>query len=589
MRKLLPLYIILLVFGYLCLSPVKAQDNLQISVSQVVEIHSEAEISISYKVVVDNQSQENLISSIDLFVPFEDYKISYVSGAYYKQLGKKISIDFGNNPIDLKQQKTILIKGKTTRSLLQQTGEKVLYMHNFGTSGLVKSFTSTVVYPQAWGAPTYISRKVEQSGIGSLSTETNKDFYVVWGDSANLAYYFRYKVESATKNFIVPALASNCNQRASIDNYHNITEFVADSSQNVYGVSTTGQEIELDGRIDLNYLQSLCSDYSPFESVESYDYDFPEAEGSTSREKIEFVANYLKNSFKITQYRALEESIQSMSGDRINLSLIAFLWLREEGIPSNLHLGWNYSQIGYSNKLVSWLSWYEDKQSTWRMLDIENYLADKTDIIDMIDVQRIRLYNLNKLSNRNLSIIESISNNSFNPIINVNQSGQIAEEGEAEVELKWKKEGRDFNKIIGKISVLNNSNQLFVLKDIQVNGKSTYYKDGIYSPVILPGESREIEFDYHQTLGEILNRKSSVSLILNYRLGSKNLQYSEASTVAPVSLLWGVVLLISLIVLTFTIYFLLNLRFTAKLFGLTNLALTRLASFVRVKYNKLIR
>lgn len=587
--KRLPIIITIIVcLLYLAPSLVKAQGP-DIDVGQVVDLTEDAESYISYKLSINNKSSEDLISSIEFYTPFDNYKVTYVSGAKYKQVEKKVVIDFGDSPINTNQSRNILIKGSIPSVLKDSSGGRSFYMNTFGTSGIVKSFSSTVVYPVSWGEPAYVSREVESPTEGTLTTKVNKDYYIVWLEKSNLEYDMRFKVDSGDDKSIIPLISSRCGQFVTVRDHSGLMDLVSKDSINILGIAENGSLIEVSGEISLDIDKTSCSSYEINDSYEKYGFKFPEIGGDTSSEKVKFISEYLKTNFRITEKKSIEESIRTLSGDRSNLSYIAFLWFRESDIASNLYLGWNYGQYGYTNNVIFWLGWFDEESETWKTIDIEGYITDKTDRITETNVQKVLLYSMNRFRPNDVDIADRLFRSSYMPAFrNVSEVNKENNEPSS-LSILWRNGQKTFNKLTGSISLVNNSNGYMSIRSFKVNNRNIDYEAGDYAPALFPGEKDSISFNFYRKLGDLLGGKSSLNSEVEYQNGDTISMYSQNNIVPPVRAVWGILLVLIFIFLTCIFYLLINSAIARKSWNLLQRAIARLVSFIRVQYYKRIK
>lgn len=457
--------------------------------------------SIESQFTIKNQSTQELISEIKLLLPYEEYKVKSVKGvdSYYTD-DNTLTLKFFKNPIDIGQNRVVKINIQAVGIINEWGDFKRIILSKFTGDFSVDSYSTSVNYPTSWGEPTYSSREYNLISGSSIRINQNKAYYLVWGEQASENFDFRLKIDSMANNILIPIIKESYNQETEFNNISNVKNVFFDEDENTYLMLEEAGEMAISGTVKYSSKvnQAYVEDTYQKPIIEMADLGVGDL---SSTDKVKRVGQEVKRVFRFTSEKSLDESISSLSGNQWNLAFTTANWLRSEGIPCFIEIGWDRSLEGKASDLRYWISYYDGGE--WKSLDISAYISGKTDKLDAAVPERITLLTFSNFNKKEYEKFSRFTSKDLFPGLLVTDN-DIQEGNDIKISFLWDEESSNSRKMVGKLNLENDTPKVVRIDRIEFNN-SEYLLSKIkdMKTGVLPMAIEQIEIEYSKSLFDL--------------------------------------------------------------------------------------
>ncbi len=508
MKLKLSLLFVLILFP-IFITTTKAEIN-KLDVKEEITLNN-TEADIAYTLNIHNNSSEELISKIELFIPYDNYEVSSVNGAkVFRVKDKTITIDLFQQPINVRSSKTIVIGIKVNEFVEEWGGFKRIVLKRFTADYEISSFSLILKYPKDWMNPYYSSFE-PQVNEGILTYKENKDIYVVWGGQTHLSYVFSLKVEGDNPN-LLPIIRDTHSQEVTLRSFENINDIYLDGDNNIFVVPTNGVPVTLKGSVEVNSIAKSKLLEPALTKTEKH--DFPKLDSSEKDGKIKEIAQKLKTENIKDEWEANIKFVQ---------------WARSESIPSFVNVGWNLGLNRKTGSYSYWISWYDGQN--WNDFDLSAYMNSNTSNVNKVNPERIVVIEVVNFDKDMLANYTSLVHKQMTPGINL--TSKSANEGEVILNVFFDKDSQNLNKIKGKLNVENRTNRVLDLEAFRVNGKKieiSNIQEGLRRG-ILPGQYKVFDFSYYMKFSDLFKDPLALVYEITYQIANGQSSYGGTDQV----------------------------------------------------------
>lgn len=399
MKKL----IMLLVLGILLFAnpvEVSARVSFTQKVDFEVAVSADQVVHINQTVVIENKSENNLISEINVTIPlkFQNLKTTY-SGKKISATVKsnKVNIDFGDNYIKPQSKKTITLEYELL-DLVSQFG-RIYTIQLPKLNDQSREYRLKFSYPEEWGELSFSSIKniqvEKENEVYNVEADVNSEAIFMVGDYTAASMSLAWNIHNTSgnaKTYRIP-LPSGPSTIFTYEEWRNITKGYKDDMGNEYLL------------LELKPQQILAGDISGLISFERK--DFHEQKGNKSFlkgysnldvakfESVEGIYNKVleilqpEQTGQLRKRRTVEELVNNENQSSVDYANALVSALRSNGFSSELVYG--PAKLPFSDKFIwhYWVLYKENDSSPW--MQVDPYMEDLTgyDFFDSITPERI--------------------------------------------------------------------------------------------------------------------------------------------------------------------------------------------------------
>jgi|GEM_PF-5893104 len=528
MKKKLFVFVLCLVLFGLSYGQVSASDN-ELEVEQRIDILDANQVIFTYVLRISNNSKTDLIYEAEISFPYEDFEIVYFTNIDDAQKKRNlVELDFFDSPINVGAEREIILRIKVHRTIDTWYGLKRFSIRKFEAQLPISKYRLVLNYPQSWEDLRYSSKMLDRNELGVLITEKNQNFDFVWGKVSDINATYEFDIEQGGDDALIPLIGSSRFQKAYIKNFDLVEEVLFDRSGNIYAVVLEGNKKEFSVSADLYFREREKENETDY--LQEYDYEFSKIEGESSLARVQGVLENLSNDFELTKRVDLDKSFEQMQGDPYNLVFITLGWFRSEKVESYISVGWDFSTATQDSAYRYWVNW--KSEDGWQRINPLKFVSRQTNNYEEVSPEKITLLDITEISDDSFQGYANLLKNEFYPALSPASKENDTQES-ANVRVIWDEDSSGFNLIKGKINVENNSNEILVIENFVVNGKtvqlSPHYKD--YKIGVLPGNYKVFEIEYARDLKEVFQSVQNLDYTLSYSIDSTQESYNNQESI----------------------------------------------------------
>jgi len=544
--------------------------NPIVSVNETVTVQSDKIAQVELQLEIQNQSDKNLISEIQISTGFENLVLNYSTTKKTKVDKGNLQIDYFTNPINTKSSRSEYIKFSVPNFYNDLNGMKRVYIKKLDTSASLSTYNLNIQYPASWQSVSYSSRAPAQNNIGYLTFSGNENIYLVWGYQSTLGVSAKYTVSKAKD--LLPLIQGNAFQESSYNSLSGANNLYFDIDKNAFITTHEGQ-VDISSQLIINANNTENYNSSDKRFLRHQGLELTKISGDNNTAKLEQIISTLKSKYKFTKRTELKSTANSFEGDEYNLALLTTNWLRQSDVPAFVYMGWDLGLNSRpdKNNFSYWVVWFDGDKFV--SFDMTKYVKGEINIYNSSNPDRVILLSCVDFDGSFEKLYENITTSSFQPSFSTSQSIILQEnlpsdkqvaQNLIDININWLESDSWINRFHGVLNVSNKTRQLFNVDSLKVNNEklSINSEDELehLQKGVLPGSYNALDIWYSGSIFDIGKKKMLLDTQITYQLGQHNYNYTNSQTVKSLVLnsdlikMERILIIFAFIVLTYEIF-----------------------------------
>jgi hypothetical protein len=509
---------------------VLAQSQTKLDTEILIEIQDNKDIIVSQKIIVNNLSNQSLIESINIDLPFNKLNLNpnIIEISQDQQLksfeivGNNIIVDLSNSKIKYGTQSEIQLIYKIEGALKSYGSIYDLYIPNFANNQ-IQNITLKII---SSNDITYISQKCESQDSADkriLECKQSNDIYLVLGNYSLINLKLNWKIKKPQTSLVLPSNnVANVSYNELVEIYRGYSDIVNNEYlffDNFEGQNPNGYlEVNIIPRLDNIKYQKGNRGYLQNWEILEIDND-DEIKDIYIKIVDEFDPNINLNNWKRDDNKKIIEKDKHLPLDYTN-ALVSLL--RSKDIKSEIVYGLAKSPRSQTYQWHVWVV-YNTEDGNWKQID--PYLEDLTGFDYFTDLADIRIpFGIIDDNDSHISFTDNITYTTIQEITFLEENVLGANSYDIETTINMQDYVYSGKYLEGTLIIYNPTNYTIRINNISL-GNIELSNSKLYSYLVLPKGSEVIPIPGQFISNPFKQGNKSLQGKITYEINNKYINY----------------------------------------------------------------